>query len=55
MTKQKRQKKPRRVLKRARKPPLQTEKGSILELCGVGKEIWANVDADEYVRRLREG
>jgi hypothetical protein len=21
---------------------------------GVGKEIWADTDADEYVRRLRE-
>jgi hypothetical protein len=28
---------------------------SILELKGLGKEIWKNVDADAYVRRLREG
>ncbi len=38
-------------------PP--TRKGSredsILELKGLGKEIWKNVDADEYVRKLREG
>lgn len=31
------------------------EKGSrsILELCGMGKEIWQGVDASEYVRRER--
>jgi hypothetical protein len=28
---------------------------SILELRGLGKRIWANVDADAYVARLREG
>ncbi len=27
----------------------------ILAMRGVGKEIWADVDADEYVRQLREG
>jgi len=27
----------------------------ILDLRGLGKEIWAGEDADEYVRRLREG
>jgi hypothetical protein len=26
----------------------------ILQMYGVGKEIWADVDADEYVRNLRE-
>jgi hypothetical protein len=26
----------------------------ILKMRGVGKEIWADVDADEYVRSLRE-
>jgi hypothetical protein len=25
----------------------------ILQMHGVGKEIWADVDADEYVRSLR--
>jgi hypothetical protein len=30
-------------------------KDSILELKGLGKEIWKNVDADDYVRKLREG
>jgi hypothetical protein len=25
----------------------------ILQMYGVGKEIWADVDADEYVRDLR--
>ncbi len=28
---------------------------SILELRGLGKEIWNGVDPDEYVRQLREG
>ncbi len=28
---------------------------SILELCGLGKEIWEGVDPDDYVRGLREG
>ncbi len=28
---------------------------SILELKGMGKEIWRGVDPDEYVRKLREG
>ena len=27
----------------------------ILGLLGLGKEIWADEDADAYVRRLREG
>ena len=27
----------------------------ILSLRGLGKELWADVDADEYVRQLREG
>ena len=27
----------------------------ILELRGLGKELWADEDADAYVRRLREG
>ena len=31
------------------------EKDTILALRGLGKEIWAGVDADEYVRQLREG
>ncbi|MGA7341054.1 MAG: hypothetical protein WBE72_07800 [Terracidiphilus sp.] len=26
---------------------------SILELCGLGKEIWEGVDAQEYVNRER--
>ncbi len=28
---------------------------SILELRGLGKEIWEGLDPDEYVRKLREG
>jgi hypothetical protein len=28
---------------------------SILELRGLGREIWEGVDPDEYVRKLREG
>jgi hypothetical protein len=31
------------------------EQDSILALRGVGKEMWADEDPDEYVRRLREG
>ena len=26
---------------------------SIMELCGLGKEIWSDVDAQEYVRQER--
>ncbi len=33
----------------------QTRRHSILELVGLGKHIWKNVDPDEYVRKLREG
>ncbi len=29
------------------------EKHSILELAGLGKEIWEGVDAQEYVNQLR--
>jgi hypothetical protein len=29
------------------------EDDPILQMCGVGKEIWADTDADEYVRSLR--
>jgi len=32
-----------------------SQQDSILELKGLGKEIWKNVDADKYVRKLREG
>lgn len=32
-----------------------TTKDPILGLRGVGREIWADEDADAYVRRLREG
>ena len=28
---------------------------SILALRGLGRELWADEDADSYVRRLREG
>ena len=38
---------------RARTRPDQED--SILALRGLGKEIWADEDPDEYVRRLREG
>jgi hypothetical protein len=30
-------------------------KDSILALRGLGREIWADEDADSYVRRVREG
>lgn len=29
--------------------------GSLLEMEGLGKECWKDVDPDEYVRKLREG
>jgi hypothetical protein len=29
------------------------EDDPILQMRGVGKEIWADIDADEYVRSLR--
>lgn len=31
-----------------------SKKHSILELKGCGKEIWKNVDAQQYVNKLRE-
>jgi hypothetical protein len=34
-------------------PDNKEEDDPILKMCGVGKEIWADVDADEYVRSLR--
>ena len=30
------------------------QKHSILELHGLGKEIWQGVDSNEYVRKLRD-
>jgi hypothetical protein len=30
-----------------------TEEHSIMELCGLGKEIWEGIDAQEYVRNER--
>jgi hypothetical protein len=29
--------------------------GGVRAMAGLGKEIWAGVDPDEYIRRLREG
>ncbi len=34
--------------------PTQPPKRSLLELRGLGKEIWAGVDPDAYVRELRD-
>jgi hypothetical protein len=33
--------------------PAREEDDPVLQMAGVGKEIWADVDADEYVRGLR--
>ena len=33
----------------------QPDEDPILALRGLGKEIWADEDPDEYVRRLRKG
>lgn len=38
-----------------KKAPKRSVKDSILELRGLGKEIWKGVDPDEYIRELREG
>jgi hypothetical protein len=35
-----------------RNPPSEPPR-SILELCGLGKEIWEGIDAQEYVNRER--
>jgi hypothetical protein len=35
-----------------RNPPSERAR-SILELCGLGKEIWEGIDAQEYVNRER--
>jgi hypothetical protein len=32
----------------------QTKRRSILELRGLGKEIWQNIDAQEYLNQLRD-
>jgi hypothetical protein len=34
-------------------PSINEDDDPILQMRGVGKEIWADVDADEYVRSLR--
>jgi hypothetical protein len=39
----------------ATKPRARKGEDSILALRGLGKEIWADESADDYVRRLREG
>jgi hypothetical protein len=33
--------------------PSSASPSSILELCGLGKEIWEGIDAQEYVREER--
>jgi hypothetical protein len=38
----------------AKRLPALDPADSILALSGLGKELWANEDPDEYVRRLRE-
>ena len=37
----------------AAEPTIQPAKRSLLELRGLGKEIWDGVDPDAYVRELR--
>jgi hypothetical protein len=34
-------------------PSINEDDDPILQMRGVGKEIWADTDADEYVRSLR--
>ena len=34
--------------------PVETPRHSILELHGMGKELWQGIDAQEYVNRLRD-
>ena len=33
--------------------PMNEEEDPLLQLRGVGREVWANTDADEYIRSLR--
>lgn len=35
--------------------PTRIKEDGILALSGLGKELWKGIDADEYVRQLREG
>ena len=46
---------PKRVADEARGDGERRVTDPILALRGLGKEIWADEDADAYVRRLREG
>ena len=41
-------------LARAGAPSEEPRTHSILELDGLGKEIWAGIDAQEYVNKLRD-
>jgi hypothetical protein len=38
---------------RAAQTPTTEQETSLLTLCGLGQEIWRNMDAQEYVRRER--
>jgi hypothetical protein len=35
-------------------PPQEQWLGSVLQLRGLGRDLWKDEDPDEYVRRLRE-
>ena len=48
-------KRPTRLADEARGDGMRQVADPILSLHGLGKEIWADEDADAYVRRLREG
>ena len=44
------------LIRKAARPaePVEKPKRSIMELHGLGKEIWKNIDAQEYVNELRK-
>ena len=46
---------PKRVADEACGDGVRQAEDPILALCGLGKWMWADEDADAYVRRLREG
>ena len=46
---------PKRVVDEASSDGVRQAEDPILSLCGLGAWLWADEDADAYVRRLREG
>jgi hypothetical protein len=40
--------------RRYRKPPVETQRRSIMELQGLGREVWEVIDAGRYIDELRD-